>query len=438
MARLPRCSGIRFHLPLRLPAINHTLPMVPKFKLALILFSLFSQQALIAGAAPAQAAENLPRVFKANPRALANAKIQRTAGDSALKPAFDRLFSDAARALKIEPHSVMDKHQVPPSGDKHDYVSLAPYYWEDPNSPKGGYVRRDGEHNPAAVADNDSEGLKSVCANAQTLALAYYFSGDETYAAKAAEILRVWFLDSATKMNPNLNFGQGIPGQVTGRPQGLISVDCLADAVDAIGLLAGSKSWTAADQKGMLGWMTRWFEWLTTSEIGLGEAAAKNNHGTCYDVHATVIALFIGNTDYARKTVMDARAVRIARQIEPDGRQPLELARTRSLHYSLKNLHGLIDLATIGENLGVDLWNYATPDGRSISRALEFLAPYANQKKKWPYQQIDKVKYAELGELLMQAAAVYRRNSLSDGLKCFAADELAASRNRLLFKTELD
>jgi len=409
--------------------------MIPKFKFSLMCLSL-----CFLWVSPARAGtpitESLPRVFKADPHALANARAGYIAQESSLKPAVAVLFTDAAEALKITPPSVMDKHQIPPSGDKHDYMSQAPYYWRDTNSPNSGYIRRDGEHNPEAAADSDSKGLKLVCSTVQTLALAYYFSGDEKYAAKAAKILRVWFLNPATKMNPNLNFGQGIPGKVTGRPQGLISVDCLADAVDAIGLLAGSKSWSAADQRGMLGWMTPYFKWLTTSEIGLGEAAAKNNHGTCYDVQATVIALFIGNTNYARRVVLDARTVRIARQIEPDGRQPLELARTRGLHYSLKNLLGLIDLARIGQNLGVDLWHYATPDGRSISRALEFLSSYADQEIKWPYQQIDKLNYAEISEVLLRAVPEYPGNTnLTGALKYFPANDLAASRSRLLFKT---
>ena len=410
-------------------------PVLLGFKLALICFSLCSQW-VSADQAETPQRENLPRVFKADPHVLAKSKAGYVAGDSSLKPSFTALFADAIEALKIHPPSVMDKHQVPPSGDKHDYMSQAPYYWPDTNSPDGPYIRRDGEHNPEAYADTNERGLKLACGSAQTLALAYYFSGDEKYAAKASEILRVWFLNPTTKMNPNLNFGQGIPGKVTGRPAGLISAACLADAVDVLGLLAGSKSWTAADQKGMVDWMTQYFQWLTTSKIGVGELNAKNNHGTLCDIQATVIGLFIGKTDYARRIILDVRTNRIARQIEPDGKQPLELARTRGLHYSLKNLQGLMDLASIGQNLGVDLWHYATPDGRSILRALEFLSPYANQNKKWPYQQIDQLNYDELSDVLLRAVPEYPSNTnLTSALKYFPAKDLAASRSRLLFDT---
>jgi hypothetical protein len=345
------------------------------------------------------------------------------------------LLADAREALEIKPPSVMDKTRIPPSGDKHDYVSQAPYFWRDTNSPGGKYFRRDGERNPESREDSDAVRFGTVCSSAQTLALTFYFTGDEKYAAKAVEILRVWFLNPATKMNPNLNFGQGIPGEVDGRPAGLIGARGLVNVLDAVALLSGSKSWTVADQKGMLDWMTQYFQWLTTSKIGLGEAHAKNNHGSFYDTQAAVIALFIGKTDLARKIILDARTVRIARQIEPDGRQPLELARTKSFGYSVFNLRALIDLASIGQNLGVDLWHYQTPDGRSLLKGLEFMSPYAAASKKWPFQQIYEPNRDDLGELLLRAAPEFPESNLAAALENFRAGQLAASRGHLLFKT---
>jgi hypothetical protein len=215
-----------------------------------------------------------------------------------------------------------------------------------------------------------------------------YFSGDEKYAAKATELIRIWFLNPATKMNPNLNYGQGIPGEVEGRPAGLISARGLVQLVDAIGLLENSKTWTADDQKGMTLWFTEWLHWLTTSKIGQGELSAKNNPGTYCEAQAASIALFLGKTEMARDIILQARAKRIATQIEPDGRQPLELARTTSFGYSMFNLRALMELADIGRNVGVDLWHYETKDGRSILKAAEFMAQYADPKVKWPFQQI--------------------------------------------------
>ena len=67
----------------------------------------------------------------------------------AIKPAFDKLTLDAEIALDMPFHSVMDKETVPPSGSKHDYMSLSIYTWPDPNTPDGlPYRIVDGVVNP--------------------------------------------------------------------------------------------------------------------------------------------------------------------------------------------------------------------------------------------------------------------------------------------------
>src|SRR5207245_1273846 len=109
-----------------------------------------------------------------------------------------------------------------------------------------------------------------------------------------------------------------------------------------------------------------------------GELDAKNNHGTYCDTQAAAIALFLGKNDMARDIVSQAREKRVARQIEPDGREPLELVRTTSFGYSMFNLHALMDLAGLGRAVDVDLWHFQTKDGRSIVKAAEFMAPYAD------------------------------------------------------------
>ncbi len=376
-----------------------------------------------------------PEVFCGDASVMAANKMALAGAGQSLPPAWQKLMAEANRALASRTHSVMEKQQLPPSKDKHDFLSWAPYYWSDPNSPDGKYVRRDGERNPAANEDSDAGHFEKLCTDVHTLALAFYFSGDEKYAAKAAELLRVWFLDPATHMNPNLNFGQGVPGQVTGRPEGLISARGLVGLVDAIGLLAGSQSWTPADQQGMVAWCGKYFQWLTTSPIGLGESEASNNHGTFYDTQATALALFIGQPEAARKILLAARQKRIARQIEPDGKMPRELTRTLSFNYSVFNLQALMDLASLGQSAGVDLWHYQTADGRGILPAVEFLAPYADPKREWPYQQIHKPNRDDLAGLLLRAAAQFPQSGLKDDLKFYRPDELAGNPARLDFKT---
>ena len=380
-----------------------------------------------------------PRVFSLSPASLAVAKDRVKAGDPAVTAALANLIAEADRAVRMAPVSVMDKKKTPDSGDKHDYMSVAPYFWPDPTKPDGlPYIRKDGEHNPESTdADaSDSPRFGHVCSAVENLGLAYYFTGREEYARYASLLIRTWFLDPSTRMNPNLNFGQAIPGVVSGRGTGIIDGRKLAQVVDAVGVLSASKEWTDADQRGMVDWMDHYLDWLLRSKNGRDEAKASNNHGSFYDVQVVSLALFVGKQDLARKVLEDARKKRIASQIEPDGRLPRELARTKSFSYSLFDLEALEELASLGERAGVDLWSYTTTDGRSLRKALDFLAPYADEKKAWPYPQITKVERSSLLPLLQQGYIHYGDPHYRDDIALFPADPIAASRILLLYAGE--
>jgi hypothetical protein len=153
----------------------------------------------------------------------------------------------------------------------------------------------------------------------------------------------------------------------------------------------------------MTAWLAAYYGWLTTSKHGRDEAAAENNHGSWYDVQVVALALALGRAADAKQILTAAPARRIARQIEPDGRQPLELERTKSLNYSLFNLEALMLLARFGENVGVDLWEFSTADGRSLRAALRYLAPFADPAKQWPKQEIEAADRLRLLPLLVEA-----------------------------------
>ena len=335
--------------------------------------------------------------------------------------------AEADKAMKVGPFSVMQKTIAPPSGDKHDYMSWAPYFWPNPDTADHlPYVRRDGEHNPEIkqIPDHDSMGRMSSAVRA--LALGYYLTGNEDYAARAALLMHTWFTDPATAMNPNLEFAQGIRGVNTGRGIGLIESRGLTDVVDGIGLLAGSRNWTAADDKAMQEWFTSFLGWIEKSPHGQDESRSKNNHGSFYDEQVADFALFVGKRDLAEEVLKNVGQKRIAVQIEPDGKQPLELARTNSWGYSNFNLRALTELAILGHRVGVDLWHFQTADGRSMRKALDFLLPYALEEKKWPYKQISEMHPGDLAEALFEAAAAFKDSDYEA-----RAEKLAGSSQNL-------
>lgn len=347
-----------------------------------------SQAVAVAGT-PATAP---PAVFALRAEALLAARGRLRARDAELEPAFKALIHAADKALAAPLVAVTDKHTLlPPSGDKHDYYSLSPYWWPDPSKPDGlPYMRRDGVTNPESKRDLDQPRVATLGGNVQALALAYFFTGDEKYATRAATQVRTWFLDPATRMNPNLRFAQLVRGNAAERGSGIIDTRHFIEVVDAIGLLRGSPSWTATDDRGMRRWLTSYLDWLLTSPNGKHEHAAKNNHGSWFAAQTASYALFVNDTARARQIATDAKA-RIGWQITPEGQQPIEMERTRSMHYSGFNIEALSRLAEMGRHVDVDLWHYQAPEGGSLPKAVRYLAYYVGSSEKWPGPQIDAV-----------------------------------------------
>jgi hypothetical protein len=320
----------------------------------------------------------------------------------------DKVRAEADKAMTEGPFSVMDKKDTPPSGDKHDYMSLAPYWWPNPATKDGlPYIRRDGETNPERYKVPDDANFNKVQNAAHALALGYYFTGKEEYAARAVLLLHTWFLDPATRMNPNLNYAQAVLGVNDGRGIGLIEVRGIPRILDSITLLEGSASLTPQDREGLRKWITAYLDWLKNSRNGRDEADAKNNHGSWYDQQITGIALFLGDKELARQIGEAAEIKRIATQIQPDGSEPLELARTKSFSYSVFNLDALSRLAEEDRLIGIDLWSYKSKDGASIRVALDYLLPYAEGEKQWTHQALNGVDSDSLTEPLLLAALNY-------------------------------
>jgi hypothetical protein len=117
----------------------------------------------------------------------------------------------ADKALDFKLVTVVDKPSTPPSGDKHDYMSLSPYWWPDKTKPMANRsFRKDGEINP----DRDKYDLPHMEAMADAVGEAgdgVLLHGRRTYAEELAADARV-VLRSRDAHEPQLPYAQFIPG----------------------------------------------------------------------------------------------------------------------------------------------------------------------------------------------------------------------------------
>ncbi len=362
-------------------------------------------------ALPIDATAPKPVFLGARKDALDTVALRLESGDPEATQALAELVEQADEALQNEPTSVTQKNRPAASGDLHDYYSQAPYLWPDPKQPDGlPYVPRDGVVNPESRQDalSDQGRLSRFGNDVATLSLAYRLTGNEAYARHAARLLRTWFLDPNTAMNPNFEYAQAVPGRNVGRGIGLIEAGGLVEAIDASALLADSPAWTAADADALRSWANAFLDWMLTSGHGKEEAAMRQNHGTIYDVRVVILAMHTGRAALARNVLEAAKTKRIALQVESDGSQPMELRRTKSYNYSTLNLGGLVTLAGLAEHLQIDLWNYQTPDGRSLRKAVDFIANYLSDgAEPWPYEQIVPIDRGRATSIFRRAAVAY-------------------------------
>jgi len=342
------------------------------------------------------------------------------------------LVKEAETALGNGPYTVTDKSDPAPSGDIQDYVSIGPYWWPDPKSRDGKpYIRKDGQVNPERDGPNfDRTRSGALADEVPTLALASYFTGDDRYAEHAELLLKTWFVDEATRMNPNLRYAQAIPGRVDGRGIGIIDTHRYIDIVDSVLLLDAIGMLEMETVSGVRDWFDAYADWLVTSENGKDERGEENNHGTWYDAQLMTFSLFSHDCAEAQRA-FNYTLARIGGQINDDGSMPHEKDRTRSFHYHSFNLEAFLIVARLGEHLGADMYTYRSPEGGSLIGAISFMAKYAGREQEWPWQQIGEPAFDANWRNLRRASVIYSDETL-ERLTAKAAGKDPADRIILL------
>ena len=342
----------------------------------------------------------LPRTTIIDPHGLVKMKQMVVNQNDSIAQDFLKKIVDEADSVLVErPRSVTEKNQFPPNGTIHDFFALARYEWPNPNTSDGlPYVSRDGHTNPETFLIRDKWYIEEMVKRVMILALASYFTDNPKYTSKAEELLRVWFLNNDTYMNPSLNYGQYERGKGRLNPSGVMDAHDLPYLVDAVGMLELSPKWNKNVKDGLVLWFTNYLYWLMNSDLAQREGQRKNNHGTYYAVQVSAIAYFVNKPEITKDVLtstmqhltsapLEDVSKLITVKINPDGTQPFEIRRANSLHYHIFNLYGLVLLARIGDLAGVDLWNYQI-QGTGLRKALDFVIPYALDTQSWPYSQI--------------------------------------------------
>jgi hypothetical protein len=311
-----------------------------------------------------------------------------------------------AAALAAPIVTIVDKAKPSPTGDNHDYVSYARYYWPNPNTPDGlPFVSRDGHHNREQVAAGDRGKVDQLVDAVTALARGWAEQRRADCAVRAGEWLRAWFITPATRMNPGLKYAQVRLGhkQNLGNAAGVLDTRDFAKVVAVIPALRGSPAFTPDDEAVIKAWFADHYHWLRTAPTAKAEHAAKNNHGTWFLVQAAAIAHYLGKDEEARALYEEDKAL-IAAHFAPDGSQPEEIRREDGLHYSHFNLQAHLQLAVQARKLGVDLWNYTAPNGASLKKGVEYVRPYNAAPETWPHKEKERKAPGFMDDILALAA----------------------------------
>ena len=331
---------------------------------------------------------------------------------SPLQLALSQLVREADKLRGQPPESVVHKKLRPVSGDPHDYYSLGTYWWPNPRRPNGlPYIRRDGHTNPQCQNnDTDTTRIIRMCERSLTLGLAGYFTGERKYAQAAAEQIKCWFLDEQTRMNPHLNYGQAIPGIVSGRGTGLIDTRLLWMVIDTIGLISPEGVLDTDDIIGLHQWFRDFNHWMFYSDVGHSEYVWHNNHGTWYDAQRAANALFYGDKGLVARIIQQGITQRMAAQIDQEGKQTMELERPVPFHYSLFNLEAHLLLNRYAEHVEFDRWN-AVQDGRSVKLGIDYLMPFIADPDLWPYSDLQGIVWDSALRILLQSMRGYPKEA---------------------------
>ncbi|MBC8006208.1 MAG: alginate lyase family protein [Verrucomicrobia bacterium] len=296
----------------------------------------------------------------------------------------EETIEKANQLIKEKPVTVTASSCIRSAGKKNDFYSEGDYWWPDPANPTGPYIQKDGQTNPDNFVAHRLAMIR-LSEIAATHTSAWILSGDQKYANQVLIHLNAWFVDPATRMNPNMLYAQAIWGRFTGRGIGLIDAYHLVEVIRSVKMLEEKGGLSTDQLKPVKAWFGDFLTWMTTHSYGIDEMNARNNHGTCWVVTAAAMADLTQNKEVRELCIDRFKTVFLPSQMSEDGSFPLELKRTKPYGYSLFNMDAMCNLAEILSTPDDNLWEFQTPDGKSLKKGMEYIYPYITDKSKWPF-----------------------------------------------------
>ncbi len=313
---------------------------------------------------------------------ISSAATRKKSASPVAEPLREKVLELADSHLDKRPVTVTSFIAERSEGGPHDFYSEGDYWWPDSLNPDGPYVRRDGCTNPDNFVQHRHAMIRfsDIVAN---LTSAYLLTGDEKYVKPVLEHVSAWFIDDSTKMNPSLLYAQAIKGVASGRGIGIIDTIHLIEVVQSLLRLREAGVLPENVDRGVTEWLTAYTDWLMTHPYGVDEMKAKNNHGTCWAMQVAMFAKYVGNEEVMKFCSDRFKNVFIPNQMADNGSFPQEMARTKPYGYSLFNLDAMATICQILSTEQDNLWEYTTPDGRNMRKAIEFMCPYIADKNTW-------------------------------------------------------
>jgi len=291
----------------------------------------------------------------------------------------DRILAAAQRYFTQPPTPITSLPCTRSPGSAHDYYSEA-----------------ERSLSPPFTAHRDA--LFALGLAVPALAAAHLLTGDERYAGHAAEWLRAWFADPATRMTPRLDYGQVVTGQpVEGRCEGILETLPLVEVAQSIPFIASALG--PSDRLALQAWFASYLRWLTEPQDSGPRLAAlardrKDHHGTSWLLQASAYALLTapaGDAPSNESRALDElrhhfRTITLRAQIAADGSFPHELPSVAPYRDSLFNLDMMAAICQLLSTRFESLWDYQLDDGPGMRSAIAYHFPFIADRARWPFR----------------------------------------------------